>query len=241
MEFNRSMDLVNPYKIKNNFLVIGCGAVGGEVASQLVNLGVANECNDSRLELYDGDSVKEHNLPNQPYFQKSIGSNKANALFDILKSKGDSITSVSAFPYNLDKEKVDVKENTVCFLLTDSMESRKEIFERVIKNNLNLDLMIETRMGLRHGMVYAIDPKSLNEIKLWEDTLFSDEEDGDVTACGTSRTCGTTAKLISTLAVGMWVEYQEAGNLKYNEIQILEQYPPRFYFASFKSRENVVF
>ena len=66
------------------------------------------------------------------------------------------------------------------------MKSRKEIYDRAIKNNPSIDLLIETRMDLRGGRIYVVDPKDREQTKMYEQTFYSDDE-AEVSACGVSQ------------------------------------------------------
>jgi len=94
----------------------------------------------------------------------------------------------------------------IVFLLVDSMEVRKEIFERDIKLKPNVELMIETRAGTNIGMVYTINPRKHSDIKLWEDKWYPDSE-AEVSACGAVLSVGPTGDIISGYAVWAMMAY----------------------------------
>lgn len=236
MDFNRQVNLLNPSSINYGVTIIGCGATGSEIAMQLVQMGVGDDYNGSELILYDGDVVKEHNLPNQIFLQEHIEMNKAEALKDIIQKKVGNSIKVKAIPEMFDYE-LDTINSKVVFLLTDTMKSRQEIYRSRIKNNINIEMLFETRMGLRTGMIHSLDPRRTADTDRWEQTLYSDEEasDSETTACGTSQTANSTAKMISTMVVGQWVQWHRESyeavekSVYYNEIHLLSLYPPQFY------------
>jgi molybdopterin/thiamine biosynthesis adenylyltransferase len=94
----------------------------------------------------------------------------------------------------------------IVFLLTDTMDSRREIAENSLKLNNQVLAVIETRMAISHGNVFCFDPKNLTQYNKWVNTLISDDE-GEESACGTSLTVGTTASIIANLAVNHMMTY----------------------------------
>ena len=183
--------------------VIGCGATGSRIVLSLSKLGVEN------IHIWDFDIVEEHNLANQAFGLDDVGSSKVEALAKLVHKD----SGVRVIPH---AEKVDGSQTfgEVVFLLTDTMASRKEIWERGIKFKLSGKLLIETRMGADNGRVYAINPCKRNHILEWEKTLYSDEE-AEVSACGASISVGPTAEIISGLAVWQmirWFSVEQGGN-----------------------------
>lgn len=175
--------------------VIGCGATGSRIVLSLAKLGVEN------IHVWDFDRVEEHNLANQVFGIEDLGANKAEALSKIvLRDAGVKITAHD--------ERVDGSQElgAIVFLLTDTMASRREIWEQGIRYKLACSLLIETRMGADNGRVYSVNPNRLAQVREWEKTLYSDEE-AEVSACGTSITVGPTAEIISGLAVWQMIRW----------------------------------
>jgi molybdopterin/thiamine biosynthesis adenylyltransferase len=175
--------------------VIGCGATGSRIVLSLAKLGVEN------IHVWDFDVVEEHNIPNQAFGMSDIGLNKAVALAALVKAAtGTEIT--------VHEEKVDGTQmlGEVVFLLTDTMSSRKEIWNGALKYKLKTNLLIETRMGADNGRVYSINPNKPGHIKAWEGTLYDDNE-AEVSACGASVSVGPTAETISGLAVWQMIRW----------------------------------
>ena len=103
----------------------------------------------------------------------------------------------------------------IVFVLTDSMKSRKDIFNMSIRNNPNIDLLIETRMDLRGGRIYCIDPKDNKQIKRYEETFYSDDE-AEVSACGVSQTVLPSAMAITSHAIWKLLNFVN-NEIIYNE------------------------
>lgn len=182
--------------------VIGAGATGSPIVELLSDLGVEN------IHVSDFDRVEEHNLANQLYRIKDIGRLKVEALAEIIKEK-------NGVDIHIHTERVDGSQplGDVVFLLTDTMASRWEIWEKGLKFKLQTRLLVETRMGADSGRIYTLNPNLLDQIRAWEEAWYPDEE-AEVSACGASISVGPTAKIIAGLAVWQmvrWFAIEEGG------------------------------
>ena len=182
--------------------IVGCGATGSRIALSLAKLGVEN------IHVWDFDHVEEHNIANQVFGVGDIGLTKVEALANIVKHQTGMDLGVHAH-----KVTGETVFGDVVFLLTDTMSSRKEIWNGALKLKLKTKLLVETRMGADNGRVYALNPNKPGHIREWEKTLYSDEE-AEVSACGASISVGPTAEVISGLAVWQmigWFSIEQGG------------------------------
>lgn len=175
--------------------VIGVGATGSRIALGLAKLGI------KKIRIWDPDVVESHNIANQVYGVGDIGEKKVKALARIMREM------TGTEPEALD---VAVKGgealSSVVFLLTDSMESRKAIWEGSLKWKPNVNVVIETRMGVDSGRVYLFCPTNPIHIRNWENTLCEDEE-AVVSACGGRQSVGPTASLVEGYALWQLVRW----------------------------------
>ncbi len=183
--------------------MIGAGATGSRVVLSLAKLGVKN------IHCWDFDKVEEHNVANQIFGNSDVGSLKVEALAAIMKAT----TGVEIHTH---EERVDGSQELgeVVFLLTDTMSSRKEIWDKGLKFKLKTQFLVETRMSADSGRVYALNPNKPGHIKEYEKTLYSDSE-AEVSACGASVSVGPTAEIISGLAVWQmmrWFSVEQGGD-----------------------------
>lgn len=194
-DFSRQVNIFNPEEFKTHIHVIGAGATGSWLALSLAKMGIQN------LHIYDFDEVGMHNLPNQLFRIRDIEQNKAGAVRQI-------INEFTGYRVHTKEIKVDGTQpmQGIVFMLTDTMASRKRIYDVAIKNNPNIELLIETRMDLRGGRIYAIDPKNPTHIEEYEQTLYSDDE-SEVSACGVSQTVLPTAIGIVSNAIWKLLNY----------------------------------
>lgn len=246
MDYNRQLGLIDPRDIKTKSItVVGAGATGSYVAMALAQLGWGDiHRGHGNLIVIDGDVVKEHNLCNQIYEPIHIGKSKAESLKEIILRKcGFSIEVHNEFVNEKTDPKL-VKSNYV-FLLTDTMSSRKEIFENFLKFSIRTDLVIETRMGIKDGRVYAFNPNDVDQKREWENTLYTDKE-AETSRCGASESIITTVMFLAGLATQRVVQHfnlnygseslkgknKETSIPMWNEVQF-SLYPEDFYLRVF--------
>lgn len=190
----RHLDVFDPAAFDKRIDVIGAGATGSKVALELAKLGIRN------IHVWDFDKVEKHNIANQAFRMADIGKEKVEALKDIV----EQATGIKIVTHT--EEATGEQEfGEVVFLLTDSIESRRKIFEGSLKYKVTTQVIIETRMGAEHGRVYTLDPNKPSHIKAWEATLKPVKK--KVTACGTAVTVGATASLIASMAVWQMIRW----------------------------------
>jgi len=195
VDYWRQLDLFSPEKFGDKPVhIVGCGATGSWIAYQLAKMGVSN------LHLWDFDEVENHNLPNQIFRLKDVGRSKVEALAEIIKE------ATGIVPTSHNEPVVGgTKLSGIVFLLVDSMDARKDIWNGSIKFKLDVELMIETRMAIDNGRVYAIRSSNPGDIKLWEGTLYSDDE-AEESACS-NRSIAPTVGYIASVAVWKLIKF----------------------------------
>lgn len=175
--------------------VIGCGAIGSRVVLDLTKLGVEN------IHAWDFDKVEEHNIANQAFGIGDIGSSKTEALATLVKNATEQTIEIHS-------ERVDGTQmlGDIVFVLTDTMKSRKEIWDCGLKYKLRTKLLVEARMGADSMRIYAVNPNRRGHILEYDKTLYTDEE-AEVSACGASITVGPTAEIAAGLATWQMVRW----------------------------------
>lgn len=196
----RHQEIFNSQEFKNlPITIIGAGATGSRLFMSLIELGL------TKIKVFDFDKVEAHNLANQAFMHDHIGFPKVEALSHLAALK----TGSGALPDTLqfiDKAvPCDEKIEGVVFLLTDTMDSRRAIFDECLKDNLDVFYVIETRMASSYGDIYGFVPHG-KEGDAWLATLTSDEE-AETSACGSSISVGPTASIIANLAVWHFINY----------------------------------
>lgn len=187
----RHLDIINPALHKHPIHIIGAGATGSRLFASLVELGF------EEINVYDDDKVESHNLANQLFVQDDIGEYKVSALDKWVHQKlGEGLKSGNYITERLPHADI-VLDGTV-FLLTDTMSSRREIYDACLKDNLLVERVIETRMASSYGNVFTFDPNTTGE--QWLKTLISDDE-AEKSSCGSSISVGATASIIANQAI----------------------------------------
>jgi molybdopterin/thiamine biosynthesis adenylyltransferase len=192
MNYSRQKEIFDNKKMENMPIhIIGAGATGSWLTMVLVKLGCQN------INVYDFDVIEEHNIPNQLFFKKDIGKFKVDALKEMCDEFGEH-------PITVHKHEVTPESghsfSGIVFVLTDTMKSRKEIWEKMIKYKPAINLMIETRMGKSTGEIHVINPMDTTQAAKYAETLFDDSQ-AVVSACGTSQSVAPTANIIANYAI----------------------------------------
>jgi len=245
MDYIRQLELLDPTEIKDKTItLVGAGATGSYVALALAQLGWGDSARgQGKLIVFDGDKVEDHNLANQVYDISHVGKPKVEALKEVIKRKcGFEIEAHNEMVE--DKTEKSLIQSKYVFILTDTMSSRKSIFEKYLQFSYKTDLVIETRMGLRDGRVYAFSPANVDHKKEWLDTLYSDNV-AETSRCGASASIVTTVMFLASLAAQRVVHHfnmqygsnnmkgKDEGSLPlWNEAQF-SLYPESFYLREF--------
>lgn len=173
MDFTRQLDIISPERLQTPITVIGVGGIGSPTTIVLAKMGCAN------ITAYDPDVVEEHNLPNQIYRLSDVDQPKVVALQKICQDfSGTKITPR--------QEEVNGQRlSGIVISAVDSMESRRIIWEKSIRNRPEVLWYIDARMGYidkelggdgEVGEFYTVRPLNLNDQQSYEATLFSDEQ-----------------------------------------------------------------
>ena len=148
MGFSRQRNLINYQEFKGKTVsIIGCGAVGSEIARGLNKIGFAQP-NFGKIKLFDFDNVGKHNLSNQWFYPKQVGMQKVEALSQNL----EMFDCVSEwYDKKVESEDMDcIREidADIIFLCVDSNDSRRDIMEDIIPYCGSAKAVIETGMSL---------------------------------------------------------------------------------------------
>jgi molybdopterin-synthase adenylyltransferase len=161
--YSRQKSIV-PEKVKTiKVCVIGTGAIGRNVSIQLASIGVEN------LMLIDFDSVEDHNVASQGFFETDVGAYKVEAVERVCKAINKDIKLEGV----LDRYRQYYVDADVVFCCVDSMEVRKAIWEGV-KDEVKL--FIDGRMSAETMRIFAAPTNDKEAVKHYSSTLFADSE-----------------------------------------------------------------
>jgi len=164
--------------------IIGCGATGSRVALGLAKLGI------DTIHIYDYDVIEIVNLANQLFKVSDVGRPKVDALSDLVFEQTG--TKVHAHEVKVEDQAM----TGYVFLLTDTMASRKAIWQNCLKFNTEVPAVFETRFMSDALQTYVVDPNDVDSADRWEATLCDDENAAE-SACGTSITVGPTVDIVT--------------------------------------------
>lgn len=186
--------------VKKPVHVIGCGAIGSNVAEQLTRLGV------SMIHLWDYDHVEPKNVTNQMFFDGDIGKAKVDAIENLCKSINPQIKIIKHErgidnPYIL---------TGYVFLCVDNIELRKKIVE-ANKLNPNCIAFFDFRMRLTDAQHYFADCSVKEQVENLIGTMnFTHEEAAAATptsACGVELSVCYTVKNIVCYGIANFVNF----------------------------------
>jgi hypothetical protein len=160
--YQRHWDMIDVERLKTlPIRIIGAGSVGSFTCLSLCKMGA------KRIKVWDDDMIDEVNIANQFYRIEDVGEFKSDALQKmILDFEGTPIESSTEKYYG------DEDCNGIIIVAVDNMNARKRIWEKV-KNNSDVQLFIDPRMGGRVARIYAVNPTNPG---IYESTLYDDDE-----------------------------------------------------------------
>ena len=164
----RSQDIANISGVRLH--IVGCGAIGSSVATQLARLG------GNKFYLYDFDKVGIENVGVSQYIDEDVGKSKVNALYTHIKKIECSIEvkpTNSKFKYYMGTNE------DILVLGLDSMSARMEIVKLLAECPVKPAFVIDGRMGAEQYQQYIYDNIT---VKKYEKDWYSDE-DSDPEPC----------------------------------------------------------
>lgn len=187
--FNGQLEIFNNEVFNKPVHLIGSGATSSWIMAMLTKLGV------KEVHAWDFDIVEDHNLVNQCFMHSQVGQFKVDAIKEVSTLFGNTVVITH-------NERVTgaTPLSGIVFILTDTMSSRKDIWEGACRYKGSVDLVIETRMGLDMCRIYNVCPTNMDEIEAYEKTFCSDDV-AEVSACGMSKSVVTSAVTTASVAV----------------------------------------
>ena len=150
------------------FHILGCGAIGSSAAQQLIRMGGTN------FVLYDMDKVEDVNIGVSQFDHRHIGKMKCDALMSIMLEI-NTYAQIECEPTRF-KELI-AYGNDIVILGFDSMTSRLEAVESILKGNLSIICMIDGRMGAETYQQYNFPAPNIKRyVKTWYSDIEGSEE-----------------------------------------------------------------
>lgn len=204
VNFLRASGWVSQDVLRDTLTIVGCGAIGSNVALQAAKMGWLH------FQLWDADTVEDHNLPNQAYGLEHVGQPKVEALKKVLETFNPNCKVTTHNEFFTPEHKDSVKG--VLVLATDTMKSR-ELATEVFAYNCEISRVYEARLGFEYAEIHCIDPMDPNDIDQWRKSIKPDDQVPEG-PCNL-RICPTLVGVVSsTLVHYMCVQYAERRNEK---------------------------
>lgn len=196
--FQSSLDIFEPREFTHTCHVIGTGATGSRVAEGIARQGV------SRIQLYDPDHVKAHNVPTGTFYPVDIGQPKVEVLSQRLAQfTGQEVICQQAAINTY------LPLPGIVFVCVDTMDARRAIWQTCIRQQPQVKLMVEIRIGPQEGRIYTVNPCHPTHIRLWEEVSNYPSGHADSLPC-TNRMIISTVEMAAALAVNQLVIWQAA-------------------------------
>lgn len=208
MNLTKSAEFFNPESVKETINLIGCGSVGSTVAELLARFGL------TRVNLYDFDTVEEHNLANQMFTTKNLYKPKLEGVYDRwTEINPEAAKNIKLFGDGWDGQKL----SGYVFLCVDNIELRKRIVEEN-KYNINIKAMFDFRTALVSAQHYAADWSKDEDIAAFLDTMdfthAEAEKNVPVSACKVSLCVMPTVWSVAMAGVVNFVNFVKEGKLE---------------------------
>lgn len=145
-KYKRQLTIIEPETLKMPILVIGGGGIGSWSALALAKMG----CQD--LKVMDFDKVELHNTASQIYDEGNIGKNKVKALAETIEKMTSLKIGGIAEKWSKDSQ----FWSPITISGVDSIETRKEIWEAIPKDN-KVNFYIDGRMAGNLIRIYIVD------------------------------------------------------------------------------------
>lgn len=142
MDFKRQTGIFDPAKHSRRVSVVGAGGIGGATVLSLAKMGLRD------IVVHDFDTVEKHNQPNQLYGPSYFGEDKVEALKHIV----EDLSGVRITPF-VEAFKQPDNTDTVLISAVDSMEARKDIFQKWRKSKI--PWLVDGRIGGQNVRVYT--------------------------------------------------------------------------------------
>jgi molybdopterin/thiamine biosynthesis adenylyltransferase len=145
--------------------LIGCGGIGAATAICLAKMGIRY------LSLFDGDKVAEENMATQLHTIASEGSNKVDAVAQLINQFSDECM-INRNPVNIGPIGYGLSSQIVISAV-DSIQARKDIWAALRKRQV--EWYIDARMAAEEFQIYCVDLK--NTDYSWYEKMLAEQSD----------------------------------------------------------------
>lgn len=173
--------------------VCGAGGTGSWTAFALSRAGF-------QVNIYDFDTIEDHNLGGQMFKKSQIGDKKVEAVAKNIKDFVDEDVIIFDTPFVKDEPL-----SNMVFSCFDNMKARKELYEdwKDKFGSTNEDsILIDMRLSVENLQIFCVTKNTLNK---YEKFLYTDEEVPEL-ACTFKQTTHS-AMMIASHAVAFFTNH----------------------------------
>jgi molybdopterin/thiamine biosynthesis adenylyltransferase len=152
--------------------IVGCGAIGSQVANALARMGVRN------FVLFDPDIVSHENISCQGFYPSDINKRKAAVVCDdilAINHSAEVLAHEETLKYH---HGTDLKGCDVIISSVDNMATRQEILDLCLVEDITNCTIIDPRMGAEKLVLCVVDVDyyASGEAKWYRNMLFPDDK-----------------------------------------------------------------
>jgi hypothetical protein len=187
-----------PWFPRNNeiCMVGGAGGIGSWLCYFLTKIGF-------RVNLYDFDTVEDHNLGGQIFFQADLGKTKVTAVANV-------VTAFCNAPISIFNQRIDINTMTHYFMFSafDNMEARNSLFH-VWKRSWEtapegvIPIFIDGRLEIEQLQIFCVTPENADRYE--REHLFHDSAVEEAPC--TMKQSSHTAAMIGTLMTSYFTNH----------------------------------
>lgn len=207
INLSKSADYFNPAEVTEEIHIIGCGAVGSNLATLLVRFGLTH------ITLWDMDTVDAHNIVNQCYDATDIGKLKTEALGAHLQAINPDIVDDLTLQGAYEGQRL----SGYVFLAVDNIDLRRDIVTK-LKSNQYVKAVFDFRIRLEDSQCYAADWRNIKQVdNLLNSMDFTHDEaksENPVSACNVELGVAPTALQCVTAGLCNFINFVKGRGLK---------------------------
>lgn len=165
--FMRQLTLIDMERLANTqIILIGVGGIGSNLALNLAKMGARN------IEVWDDDTLEEHNISNQMYPSSFVGKPKAEGCAEFIHFMEGYRPEYFEEKF---RESMGHEDDAIYIVGVDSMSARSGIWDRLKEKPFGL--FIDCRMGATSAQINVVSPSNR---EWYAGTLYSDADAVDL-------------------------------------------------------------
>lgn len=231
---NRSKfnEFIDTREVHTPIHIIGCGAIGSTVCMELARMGF------EELNIYDFDTVDEHNIANQQFYIDDINTSKVDACEKNILNI-NPLCTVIKHPNGLQEPYI---VNGIIIMCVDNIELRQEIV-KANKKNPYCECFLDFRMRLTDAQHYfALNDWQVDELyKTMDFTHAEAAEATPTSACGVELSVVYAPVAIVSYGVANLIRYikgKEPFNLV--NVDMMEFEVDKFIWKKRKAKDDFI-